>query len=262
MLAAIGNLFLDVTIVPAGELRGDDDQDATIRVGGGGQAANFCAWAVRAGARARLLTMSGGDVRSARGGEATGVIAVLVGAGGRRGFLRQRGASAHLREEDVDPAWLDGVRLLHVPAECLLTEPIAGAARRAVSLARARPAQLSIDLSSAAGIAHHGSERFRHLIEQLAPDVLFATEAEETAIGCSLERLAPLPVRKLGARGCRVGGQLVEGPEVDVLDGTGAGDALAAGFCAARFEGAGPVEAASCGVRLAEEALGRLGGRP
>src|SRR3979490_415732 len=98
MILSIGDLVLDITIVPNGLLRPDDDNPATIRVGGGGQAANFCAWAAALGSPVRLVTRGGDDDRGRRlvaeleavgvevfpvwGAEATGMIAVLVGAGG------------------------------------------------------------------------------------------------------------------------------------------------------------------------------------
>src|SRR5215467_14093129 len=61
LIAAIGELLLDVTICPEGDLIPDDDCDARIRIGGGGQAANFCAWAASLGKPARLITRVGDD---------------------------------------------------------------------------------------------------------------------------------------------------------------------------------------------------------
>src|SRR5215510_1840340 len=116
LVAAVGELLVDVTIAPEGELVPDDERDARIRIGGGGQAANFCAWAAWLGEPARLLTRVGDDEAGRRlvaelraAGvevltpppdsvrEATGAIAVLVGPDGRRTFARQRGAGRGLR---------------------------------------------------------------------------------------------------------------------------------------------------------------------
>jgi len=44
MIVSIGDLLLDISIVPESSLQADDDSPATISLGGGGQAANFCAW--------------------------------------------------------------------------------------------------------------------------------------------------------------------------------------------------------------------------
>src|SRR5580765_7708310 len=66
MILSIGDLVLDITIVPEGRLRPDDDNPAVIRVGGGGQAANYCAWAAALGSPVRLVTRVGDDDRGRR----------------------------------------------------------------------------------------------------------------------------------------------------------------------------------------------------
>src|SRR5258708_38010957 len=66
MILSIGDLVVDITIVPTGRLRPNDDNPAVIRVGGGGQAANFCAWAAALGSRVRLVTRVGDDDRGRR----------------------------------------------------------------------------------------------------------------------------------------------------------------------------------------------------
>jgi sugar/nucleoside kinase (ribokinase family) len=101
VILSIGDLLLDITIVPEGPLRPDDDRPARIDLGGGGQAANFCAWAAALGEPVRLVTRVGDDARGkqlvaeleARGvevcavwaAEPTGAIAVLVAPDGQRG---------------------------------------------------------------------------------------------------------------------------------------------------------------------------------
>ena len=57
---SIGELLLDVTIT-TGQLNLDDDAPAGISLGGGGQAANFCAWAAALGEASRLVTRVGDD---------------------------------------------------------------------------------------------------------------------------------------------------------------------------------------------------------
>jgi ribokinase len=281
VIAALGELVLDVTIAPEAELIPDDERDARIRIGGGGQAANFCAWAAWLGEPARLLTRVGDDeagrrlVSEARAAgvevvappassvaEPTGAVAVLLGPDGRRTFARQRGAGRGLRAEDVEPSWLAGVRLLHVSAYALYGEPAAGAARRAASLARSAGALLSVDLSSAADLRAFGAPRLRAELAALRPELLFATEAEAAALGAPLESFAKVGVVKLGPGGCRVFGRRVPAPRVPVVDGTGAGDAFAAAFCAAYLEGATPLEAAGRAVLVGARAVTVLGARP
>src|SRR5260370_962916 len=93
-IPSLGDLVVDITIVPEGPLRVDDDNPARIRIGGGGQAANFCAWTASIGEPARLITRVGDDdsgprlvgelsgvgveVRPIYAPEPTAVIAVLV----------------------------------------------------------------------------------------------------------------------------------------------------------------------------------------
>ena len=278
MVVAIGALVLDVTIAPEGQLRLDDDREASIRIGGGGQAANFCAWAAALGERSRLVTRVGNDetgrrlideieaggveVKAVVGDDATGAIAVLVGPGGERTFATQQGASVGLRSEELDPAWFHKVDLLHVPAYALFTEPLATAARRAVELARAGGALISVDLSSAAGIRQFGARRLAYDLSILRPELLFASEAEAREIDAPLNGLAKVPVLKLGIRGCQVFGRRVPAPSVDAVDGNGAGDAFAAAFCSAYIDGATPLEAAGRAVLVGSQAVTIAGARP
>jgi sugar/nucleoside kinase (ribokinase family) len=277
VIAAIGELLLDVTIVPEGELVLDDDRDAQIRIGGGGQAANFCAWVASLGEPATLIANAGDDeigrrlvaelraagVRvpaPASAGRPTGAIAVLVGEAGRHSFARQRGAD--LTAEQIDPAWLEGARLLHVSGHALYREPLAGCVRRCVEVVRAQGALISIDLASPAGLRALGPERLVAVLGVVSPDLLFATEAEAAELPDPIEALARVAVMKLGARGCRVHGRRVPAPKVRAVDSTGAGDAFAAAFCVAYLDGATPLEAAGRAVLVAAGAVTRLGARP
>ncbi|TMD73571.1 MAG: hypothetical protein E6I82_06995 [Chloroflexi bacterium] len=61
VIVSIGDLVLDVRIVPEGPLEPDDDSPASIAIGGGGQAANFCAWTAASGEPVRLVTRIGED---------------------------------------------------------------------------------------------------------------------------------------------------------------------------------------------------------
>jgi sugar/nucleoside kinase (ribokinase family) len=88
---------------------------------------------------------------------------------------------------------------------------------------------VSIDLSSWSAIRDRGPQRFRALVESLEPDVVFANEAEDEAFGGQLEGVRW--ILKRGARGCSFEGderQALAVPEV--VDTTGAGDALASGW--------------------------------
>jgi ribokinase len=81
-------------------------------------------------------------------------------------------------------------------------------------------------------------------------------------IGVPAEHLAQVPVIKLGPAGCSVFGRVIPAPVVPSVDGTGAGDAFAAAFCAAWLHGATPVEAAERAVIVGSGAVTRSGARP
>jgi sugar/nucleoside kinase (ribokinase family) len=278
VILSIGDLLLDITIVPEGPLRPDDDRPARIDLGGGGQAANFCAWAAALGEPVRLVTRVGDDERgrqlvaeleargvevcAAWGAEPTGAIAVLVSPDGQRAMATQRGASVGLRPDDLIEAWFGDVKLIHVPAYSLFNEPLSQAARAAIGLVRDGGGMLSIDLSSVAGLHEYGPARMAYDLARLKPELLFGTAAEAEAIGVALEHLAQVPVIKLGPAGCSVFGRRIPSPSVQHVDGTGAGDAFAAAFCAAWIRGASPIEAAEKAVIVAAEAVTRTGARP
>ncbi len=270
--------MLDVRIVPDGPLEPDDDSPAAITIGGGGQAANFCAWTASLGDASRLVTRVGDDetgrrlvpdleskgvdVRAVWAAEPTGAIAVLISPDGRRTMATQRGASIGLSPDDLEEAWFRDAKLLHVPAYSLFLEPIASAARAAIRVVRDAGGMLAVDLSSAAGLRAYGPARMSYVLARLAPEVLFATESEAATLGVPLENLAQVPVLKLGAAGCRVFGRTISAPAVAAVDATGAGDAFAAAFCSAWLRGAAPIEAAEHGVRAASESVQLAGARP
>lgn len=278
MILSIGDLLLDITIIPDGPLRPDDDRKSRIGVGGGGQAANFCAWTAALGEPVRLVTRVGDDDRGRRlvadleakgvevcpvwADEPTGAIAVLVGPDGQRSMATERGASVGLSPDDLVPSWFEDVQLIHVPAYSLFLDPLGKAARAAITLIRDSGGMLSIDLSSVAGLEKYGPTRMAYDLARLKPELLFGTAAEVATIGVPAEHLAQVPVIKLGAAGCSVFGRLIPAPAVQHVDGTGAGDAFAAAFCAAWIHGSTPFEAAERAVVVASEAVTRTGGRP
>jgi ribokinase len=278
MIASIGDLILDITIVPHGPLRPDDDRAATIRVGGGGQAANFCAWVASLGESVRLVTRVGEDDRGRRlvaelqalgvdvcpvwGAEPTGAIAVLLGPDGQRTMATDRGAIVALAPSDLDESWFVDTRLIHVPAYSLFVGPLAAATRTAIQMVRRGDGMLAVDLSSAAGIKDYGASRMAYDLARLKPELLFATEAEAAVLGVPLESLAQVPVVKLGSEGCSVFGRRIPAPPVREVDPTGAGDAFAASFCIAWLNGATPIEAAQRAVVVAADAVTKTGARP
>jgi sugar/nucleoside kinase (ribokinase family) len=243
LVCALGDLALDVLVRPLAGLAPGADTDATIVLAPGGQAANVAAWASALGASARFLGRRGADEPArvaeeglvARGVDVVGpaagrsaVVCSLVTPDGERTMASDRGAAADLAPEDLDPAWLEGCDHLFVSGYALRTEPSRLAVARVVGLARTRGAAVSLDLSSAGAIRDAGADRFRETVQALAPDAVFANEDEAEALG---PLPGPLWIVKRGELGCSFGGFEHAARRAEpVVDSTGAGDALAAGW--------------------------------
>jgi ribokinase len=247
-LATLGDVMLDVIVRLEQPLVAGDDVRARTRTGAGGQAANVAAWAASLGAEARCIAKRGVDATgelvardlAARGVELvgpaaegpTGVVVSIVGADGDRSMASDRGVAPTLAPEELDGAWL-ACDVLHLSGYALLREPLSAAALLATRLARGRGARVSVDVASWTQIRAYGPVQFRDLLDTIAPDVLFATEAEWEMLGGAY-LTAPTGVIKRGARGAVVvteDARLDLAPvATDVVDTTGAGDALAAGW--------------------------------
>jgi sugar/nucleoside kinase (ribokinase family) len=244
LVCSIGDLTLDVLVRLDAPIATGGDTAAEIRLAPGGQAANVAAWAAALGATARFVGKQGDDEAgrlareglTSRGVDVVGpvegrnaVVCSLVTPDGERSMASDRGSSAELREDELDPEWLAGCEHLFVSGYTLVREPSRRAVQRAADLARAAGAGVSVDLSSWIAIRDAGAGALRAALQELAPDAVFANEDEERALG------GPVPgaawIVKRGARGCSFDG--VEHPARtvgDVVDSTGAGDALAAGW--------------------------------
>jgi sugar/nucleoside kinase (ribokinase family) len=246
MIVTLGDVLLDVIVRLREQLSPGADALATTQTAAGGQAANVAAWAAALGSEARTVAKHGDDpagrlvAAELEGhgvelvgpvGGRNGIVVSLVGVDGERTMASDRGVAPELSAGELDPAWF-ACDVLHISGYALLATPIDGAAFRAAELARGNGARVSVDLSAWTRIREYGPVRFRAQLEQLAPDVIFANEAEWEIVGAAYG-LAPTAVVKRGARGLLVfGEERVDLPahEGEIVDATGAGDALAAGF--------------------------------
>jgi len=115
---------------------------------------------------------------------------------------------------------------------------------------------VSVDLSSWSAIRARGPERFRTSLEELAPDVVFANEPEWELVGGAYG-LGETAVVKRGSRGVVVlgasGAEEYAPAGAEVIDTTGAGDALAAGFIVGGIE---------LGLEAAARCVSQLGAVP
>jgi sugar/nucleoside kinase (ribokinase family) len=234
-LTTLGDLLLDVIVRLEQPLVPGDDQVAVTSSGAGGQAANVAAWAAALGAEARFVGRCGDDAaaeivtRALRehgvdvvgpAGGRTGVV-VSLAFGGDRTMASDRGVAPELEPHDLDPAWFD-CEVLHIAGYSLLREPIATASVAAAGFAREHGARVTVDVSTWTLV----DDAFRARVREVAPDIVFATEVERDALGA----LDTSWVLKRGARGLEVDGRAYDSLAVDVVDTTGAGDALAAGY--------------------------------
>jgi sugar/nucleoside kinase (ribokinase family) len=276
LIATLGDVMLDVIVRLEEPLAPGGDVRAATRAGAGGQAANVAAWAVALGAEGRCIAKRGGDATGElvareleeRGVElagpvvdgATGVVVSIVGGDGDRALASDRGVAPSFSPDELEADWLD-CDVLHLSGYALLREPVSDTALLAASLARGRGARISVDVAAWTEIRTFGPMRFRELIDTIAPDVLFATEAEWEMLGGAY-LTAPTGVIKRGPRGATVvteDARLDLSPvEAEVVDTTGAGDAFAAGF----LLGGSLEEAARRALEAAARCVSTVGSLP
>ena len=248
LVACLGDVMLDVIVETRGALVPDDDTPARITFAAGGQAANVAAWVVALGGDARVfgpradigpghlveqaLTGRGVEVWGTTTGR-TGAVVSLVN-GGIRSMASDPGDLGWL--DDVrSGAWLEGADWMFVSGYALLRTRDQRRVVETAAVARAHGTRIALDLSSAAMVADFGADAFSDLCHSLRPAVVFATDGEwATSPGAFGAGDSAVLVLRHGGRGAT----FVSGGESDhrppspgpVVDVTGAGDALAAGY--------------------------------
>jgi len=180
-------LLLDVIVRLDDPLVPEDDRPATTRAGAGGQAANVAAWVGALGGSARFVGKRGADATGElvtaelRAHDVdvpgpvegrTGIV-VSIAAAGERTMASDRGSAPELTAEELEAGWFD-CDVLHISGYSLHRETLASATTRAVELARASGARVSVDLSTWTDLARRGVEPLELLRRE--PDDDFAVE--------------------------------------------------------------------------------------
>jgi sugar/nucleoside kinase (ribokinase family) len=271
VLCSLGDLMLDLIVRIEQPLAHGDDTPAVTRTGAGGQAANVAAWAAALGAKSRLIAKWGDDTTgklvaaevNARRVEVlgpmspgrNGVVVSVVEPNGERSMLSDRGVATELTPDDIQPEWLAGCDALYVSGYSLLRHPIDDAAVAAARTVHEAGGLVAVDASTWSAIREFGPGRFADRVAELQPDVLFATERELEALPGDTS--APTVVLKRGSAGAVVRRDGAEteyaARATEVVDSTGAGDALAAGFLVGGIE---------LGLEAAGRCVAKLGTMP
>ncbi|MGI5244539.1 carbohydrate kinase family protein [Dactylosporangium sp. CA-139066] len=291
-VVVIGDVVTDILTMHEGPLAIGSDTIASVRISGGGSAANTAAWLATAGCPVVFAGVAGddgpGDARLAElrsdgvrisvrrvPGAATGTVVVLT-SDAERTMFTDRGANRLLNRADVERA-LDhaDAKHLHLSAYVLFDPDCAPAGRFALAEARRRGLTTSLDAASAAPLERLGAGAFLASVPR--PDILFANldEARVIAPGPDappelarrLLTYAGAAVVKSGASGATWASRdgTAQSPGIalaTVVDPTGAGDAFAAGFLAEWLAGTSPEAALRRGNELGARAVSRLGARP
>lgn len=279
----VGDVMVDVVVVPSGPLVHGSDTPASIRSVGGGSAANTACWLAALGRPVRLVAATGDDAMG-RGAVAeltaagvtvagavdrrrpTGSCVVLVDPDGERTMLPDRGANDALPVAVVLAALADRPAWMHLSGYTLLDDGSRPAALAALEAALAAGVPVSVDASSASPLLHVGGARFLDWVAGCR--AVFANDDELAALDgpTAVLRRADVVVAKHGPAGSSwitvEGSWSVPADPIAVVDTVGAGDALNAGVIDAVLSGASPQVALERASAVAARSVASPGARP
>ena len=280
LIAVMGCVVQDIVVKPNGPLTAGGSTMSRIAFAPGGFGPNVAWTAALEGASVRFVGHAGADAVGAAltgGMREAGIdiavtpkgttcsVLVLVEWDGQRTMAYDT-SSFCLSADDVTEEQLAGVALLHL-YENMFDDITADGAWRAVDLVRRSGGLVSLDVGNIARVQLVGREEFLERVDKIAPEVLFANEEEAEALWPAGDVRAPgLVVVKHGAWPTVVyspdGEELLTvhvQPVAEVVDTTGAGDAMAGGFLAAWAAGCTLTEAVEAGHRTAGAVVSQFG---
>jgi sugar/nucleoside kinase (ribokinase family) len=235
-----------------------------VSLHGGGCALNTASVLVRLGLTAAAVGKVGADplgdfvlrLLDERGVDRRGVVrdravatsasVVLVDPHGERSFLHLPGANGRLPREELADDILFSGRALHVAGALVMPELDGAPIAAILSEAKVRGLTTSLDtVWDATGRWERLLPSLPHLdliVPGMAEAAALSGRSEPEAAAAWLrERGVGTVALTLGSAGCYVSGEEFEGfvaaPEVAAIDGTGAGDAFAAGFLYGHLSG-------------------------
>ena len=264
-VVCLGILVVDLFARPVERLPAKGTLELVDEIGmrGGGSAHNTATALVRLGLRAGAAGKVGADtfgefllgLVNERGIDGrcvlvdrtvpTSASVVLLDSEGERTFLHLPGANGHLRAEELDRELLFSGRALHLAGALVLDHLDGEPAAEILAEAKRRGLQTSLDTIFASG-------RWERVLPSLAYTDLFTpglreaqaiTGEEDPARAASWLRNRGVGevIVTLGPEGCYASGADFEGTvaplDVEVVDGTGAGDAFAAGLIYGKLAG-------------------------
>ena len=289
-VVAVGDLMTDVVALASVPLAAGSDTRASVRVSGGGAAANTAAWLASTGAEVSYVGRAGDDLLGHAAVQAladagvdvrvqfdadrpTGTCVVVATPDGARSMFPDAGANAGLAPDDLPPGLFVAGHHLHLSGYALLTEGSRPAALAALALARTAGMTVSVDPASVGPMRAVGVDLVLGWLD--GADLLLANEDEACLLaglsdpveaGTALAGRFAEVVVKLGPGGAAwfgVDGHVrVPAVPAEVVDTTGAGDCFAAGFLPAWLAGAPPLDALTAGCALAARVVTRPGARP
>lgn len=288
-IVAFGDIVNDIVVVPRAPIRQDTDTVSTIRPRPGGSAANTAAWLGSLGSPVDFVGCVGiSDLEyhaqqlreqgvtphlSVAPGLPTSTIVIMVD-GQHRTMLTERGANRALRAKDLTDDVLTQAAVLHLTGYTLLNGPHAAELRELITRAHAAGVTVSFNPGSAGFISDFGAAEFAEAIEGV--DIVIANihEAELLCNETAPDRVAQAMGDRHGLAVITQGSDSVfvaerkakpvsvPVPQARIVDPTGAGDAMSAGFLRAWVADRDVVRAAQAGILVAARAVMVMGGRP
>jgi sugar/nucleoside kinase (ribokinase family) len=291
-VVCLGILVADAIARPVDDVppRGALELVDEISLHGGGCALNTASALVRLGLTSAVVGKVGADpfgdfilqLLDERGvdrravlqdaGVSTSATVVLVDSGGERTFLHLPGANGRVCLEELDEDVLFSGRVLHIAGALVMPDLDGGPTAAVLTQAKARGLTTSLDtVWDATGRWERLLPSLPHLdlfVPSLAEGSAISGRPQPESVAAWLrERGVGTVALKLGADGCFVASEEFEGyvaaPAVTAVDGTGAGDAFAAGLLYGRLAGWPLERAAALGNAagaLASTAVGAVEG--